>query len=162
MHLTAHHGSAMQFPCFVPWFMGGLPFWEWVSLNLIRPSRLPLCPTVSSRMHKGLPSCACHARFFVSIELQDTGERFSLPLLVFDKFFTQHSNREVPALLYLVYTSCYCDPRAYYYPLACSFSCDRQQLHTLHKQRLVCLTTASNTRSAHAAPSPHARQSHTC
>ena len=59
-------------------------------------------------------------------------------------------------------TSCYCDPRAYYYPLACSFSCDRQQLHTLHKQRLVCLTTASNTRSAHAAPSPHARQSHTC
>ena len=77
VHLTAHHGSAMQFPCFVPWFMGGLPFWEWVSLNLIRPSRLPLCPTVSSRMHKGLPSCACHARFFVSIELQDTGERFS-------------------------------------------------------------------------------------
>jgi hypothetical protein len=77
VHLTAHHGSAMQFPCFVPWFMGGLPFWEWVSLNLIRPSRLPLCPNVSSRMHKGLPSCACHARFFVSIELQDTGERFS-------------------------------------------------------------------------------------
>ena len=80
VHLTAHYGSALQFPCQIPipLFMDGLTFLKMVLLNLIQPSRLaPLCSTVSSRMHKGLPSCACHARFFVSIELQDTGERFS-------------------------------------------------------------------------------------